>query len=123
MMRRGRPGRRRPRGEAGQSTLELVAVVPVVLVLTGILLQLAAAVWAVTDVTDAARQGARASSKGDNGCAAATRALSGSLGDDVVSCSSGGGTLRIEVAAPILVPGFDDFTIVRTASMPDVADL
>jgi hypothetical protein len=118
---RGRP--QRSQGEAGQSTLELVAVVPLVLLLCGMLLQLASAVWAVTDVTDAARQGARASSQGDDGCAAATGALSGSLGDEVVACSYGRGTLTIEVRAPILVPGFDDFTIVRTATLPDVADI
>ncbi len=110
----------RRRGDRGQATLELVAMVPFVLFVTATLLQLAAVVWAITDTTEAARQGARASSMGHDGCSAAESALSGSL--DAVSCSAGGGSLGMEVRAPIIVPGFEDVVIRREANLPDVSN-
>lgn len=110
----------RRRGDGGQATLELVAMVPFVLFVTATLLQLAAVVWAITDTSEAARQGARASSMGDDGCSAARDALSGSL--RTMSCSAGGGTLAMEVDAPIIVPGFEDVVIRRAADLPDVSD-
>lgn len=118
-MRRLRPTCRRD--DRGQATLELVAMVPFVLFVTAALLQLAAVVWAVTDTTEAARQGARASSMGDDGCSAARAALSGSLTDTY--CRYGAGSLTMEVDAPILVPGFDDVVIRREATLPDVSDV
>lgn len=117
-MRRLRPTSRR--GDRGQATLELVAMVPFVLFVTATLLQLAAVVWAITDTTEAARQGARASSMGDDGCSAARAALSGSL--TTTSCGAGGGSLAMEVRAPIIVPGFEDVVIRRAATLPDVSD-
>lgn len=114
--------RRRLAGDRGQSTLELVAVVPVVLLLAGILLQLAAVTWAITDVTDAARHGARASSQGNDGCAAARNALSGRLAADMTDCDHDRGTVTITVRAPILVSGFEDVDIRRTAELPDLRD-
>ena len=118
-MRRLRPVSRRD--DRGQATLELVAMVPFVLFVTATLLQLAAVVWAITDTTEAARQGARASSIGDvDGCSAARAALSGTL--TATSCIAGAGFLTMEVDAPSLVPGFEDVVIRREAAMPDVSD-
>lgn len=108
------------RGDRGQATLELVAILPVVLFITATLLQLAAVVWAISDTTEAARQGARAGSMGQDGCSAARAALSGAL--EATSCVGAAGSVVMEVDAPILVPGFDDVVINRQATLPDVAD-
>ncbi|WP_380164489.1 TadE/TadG family type IV pilus assembly protein [Jannaschia sp. R86511] len=113
---------RRRGDDRGQATLELIAMLPVVLLLTGLLLQVGAIAWAITDTTEAARQGARASSMGQDGCSAAEAALSGSLTIVPSSCSAGGGTVALQVRAPILVPGFDDVRISRSAEMPDVTE-
>lgn len=115
-------GGRGARGDRGQATLELVALLPVVLLLTGLLLQVGAIAWAVTDATEAARQGARASSTGDDGCTAAEAGLSGSLTTDGRCEDDGSGSVRIQVDAPVLVPGFGDITITRAADLPDVSD-
>lgn len=118
-----RPGRRRDlrRGtvrDAGQASLELVAMLPFVLLLAGLLLQLGAVVWAITDTTEAARQGARAASMGQDGCGAARAALSGSL--TATGCTSAGGTVRLEVQTPALVDQLPRWTIDRTAVLPDL---
>lgn len=107
-------------GQAGQATLELVALLPVVLLLTGLMLQLGAVIWAITDTTEAARQGARAASMGQDGCSAARAALSGSL-TFAAPCSPGSGSVALAVDAPILIPGFPDVTIRRAADLPDVS--
>lgn len=108
--------------DAGQATLELLALLPTVLLLAGLLLQLGAVAWAITDTTEAARQGARASSMGQDGCTAAERALSGGLADDVLSCSSGGGQVVLQVAAPIFLDALPPVRISREATLPDLAD-
>jgi hypothetical protein len=113
-----RTGRR----DRGQATLELLAALPFLLIMAALLLQLAAVVWVVTDTTDAARQGARASSMGQDGCGAARAALSGAMPGEVLSCSSGGGTVRLAVSAPVMVPGIPDVTVRREAQLPDLAD-
>lgn len=112
--------RLRGRRDSGQATLELIAMLPVVLVLVGVLLQLGAVVWAITDTTEAARQGARASSMGQAGCSAARAALSGSLQD--VGCTEGGGRVQLQVLTPVLVDELPQWTITRTAVLPDVSD-
>jgi hypothetical protein len=41
---------------------------------------------------------------------------------EVLSCSSGGGTVRLAVSAPVMVPGIPDVTVRREAQLPDLAD-
>lgn len=108
------------RADSGQATLELLAMLPVVLLLTGLLLQLGAVVWAINDTTEAVRQGARAASQGDGGCAAARRALSGALSDE--SCGESAGHVEMTVEAPMLVDAFPAYLIRREATMPVMTD-
>ena len=87
------------------------------------LLQLAAAVWVITDTTDAARQGARAASMGQDGCAAAGAALSGAMP------GAGPGLHRrrrhgpARGSAPRHGPGHPGRDRRRVAVLPDLDDL
>lgn len=121
-MSRARTSRSMPvRPDGGQATLELIAMLPFVLLLAGLLFQVGSVVWAITDTTEAARQGARAASMGDGGCAAARAALSGGRGADA-DCSVVGETLTLTIPAPIFVDAIGDVTIERSATLPDLTD-
>lgn len=115
---------RRTRDERGVASLELLGMVPLALVFAILAVQVAAFMWAVTSTNDAVRQGARAQSLGQDGCAAARAVLSDSL--QVVDCVNGGrmgsgSTVRLEVDIPVagavedLVP---DVRVTREAFLP-----
>lgn len=123
---RGRRGHRS--GDRGTASLELVALSPFILLFALVALQVGALLWAVTTVDEAVRQGARAQSLGQSGCAAVRGALPGTLTLSTCTQSSGVGgpgdgphQVQVEVDAPIL-PGIaslvPDATITRDAVMP-----
>jgi hypothetical protein len=64
-------------------------MIPLVFLLAAIGLQGGVYMWAATNTNEAARQGARAQSLGQDGCAAVAATLGGSL--DLESCSATGG--------------------------------
>jgi len=93
------------RSERGQAAVELVAILPL-LVVVGLLLWQAVVVGqAVWLSGDAARAAARASALGQDARAAARRALPGTLADGVTVDDAGGGDVRVHVAIPAVVGG------------------
>src|SRR5436190_23617346 len=93
----------RARDEGGQASVELVAAIPVRLVVTLVVAQLAVAGYALWSAGAAARAGARAGYVGGNATAAARRSLPAPLrhGADVKDSDG----VRVRVRAPSLVPG------------------
>ena len=94
---------RRRNGEAGQASVELVAILPALVICVLIAGHAVAAGWALWSAAAAARAGARAEHVGADGEAAARGALPGALraGSEVESEDG----IRVEVRAPTLLPG------------------
>lgn len=94
-------------GERGQATVELVALLPLVAVLAGVLWQAAVAGQAVWLAGSAARAAARASAVGADARAAARRVLPARLerGLVVTRASRDGGDVRVAIAIPAIVGG------------------
>ena len=88
---------------SGQASVELVAILPALVVCVLIAAHALSAGWALWSAAGAARAGARAELLGDDGEAAARRALPGPLREDAKVESEDG--IRVEVRAPALLPG------------------
>ena len=95
---------RAARADRGQATVELVALLPVIAVLAGVLWQGVVAGQAVWLAGSAARAAARATAVGADAQAAARRVLPGRLRRGVVvrRLRSGAG-VRVAVAVPSIV--------------------
>jgi hypothetical protein len=93
-------------GERGQASIELVAVLPVVLLVAAVAWQLALAGHAAWLTANAARAGARAEVVGRDPAAAARSALPRSLehGLEVDRLPAGG--VRVSVRVPLLLRGW-----------------
>src|SRR6266508_3211229 len=93
----------RARDQSGQASVELVASIPLLLVVTLLVAQLAVAGYALWSAGAAARAGARAGYVGGNAKAAARQSLPVPLrrGADVKDSDG----VRVRVRAPSLVPG------------------
>ena len=89
--------------QSGQAAVELVAVVPLLVVVLAVVAQLAVAGYALWSAGDAARAGARAAHVGGDAEAAARSALPGWLerGAEVDVA----GPVEVRVRAPALLPG------------------
>ncbi len=117
---------RRLRGERGAATLELVGYLPIALIFLLVVFQVCVLMWAMVSLNEAARQGARAQSLGQDGCGAARSTLSDYL--DVVGCVPKGGKQMytpssVTVSVKVPVPSFiDDFVpdpvLTRSAYLP-----
>lgn len=95
--------RRKGAKDAGQASVEFLAVLPalaVCLVLAG---QTVVVGWALWSAGNAARAGARAEEVGSDAEAAARLALPGALRDGAVVRSGDG--VRVRVRIPRLIPG------------------
>lgn len=99
----------------GQASVELLAVVPLVLVLALALAQCAVAGYALLSAGEAARAGARANHVGADFEDAARAALPGFL--DASDVSQAGAEVRVEVEAPALIPGFDGIPVRAAAAL------
>jgi hypothetical protein len=93
----------RARDKEGQASVELVAAVPVLLVVTLVVAQLAMAGYALWSAGAASRAGARAGYVGGNAKAAARRSLPTPL-RKVATVKDGDG-VSVRVRAPSLLPG------------------
>lgn len=91
-------------GERGQASVELVALLPLVAVLAGLLWQAALAGQAVWLAGSAARAAARASAVGDDAAAAARRVLPARLRRGL-TVGTGDGGVRVAIAIPAIVGG------------------
>lgn len=93
---------RRPAGEGGQATVELVAALPALLLAGLLALQLLAAGYALTLADGAAEAGALAVASGRPAVAAARDALPGWAEDDVeVRVRGGEVTVRLPPPSPL----------------------
>jgi type II secretory pathway component PulK len=90
--------------ERGQASVELVAVLPLVLLVGAVAWQLALAGHAAWLTADAARVAARADTVGRDVRVAARSALPRSLQDDLRVRRLRGGGVRVSVRVPLLVP-------------------
>lgn len=109
--------------DRGTASIEVVALVPIILLVSSMMLQVGVAVWTTVAADTAARQVARAVTLGEgNPQAVANRSLPGLLtvkewdqsgGDDEVRI-----TLSVEVPRVSLLP---QFTVRRDAVMPRIA--
>jgi hypothetical protein len=89
--------------ERGQATIELVALLPLVALLTGALWQAVVAGQAVWLAGSAARAAARASAVGADARAAARRVLPARLEDGLVVTRGGDGGVRVTITIPAIV--------------------
>ena len=116
------PSTRAPRAEHGQATVELVALLPLMAVLAGVLWQGVVASQAVWLAGSAARAAARASAVGADAHAAARRVLPERLERGLVvrRVPSGGG-VRVAIAVPSLVGGGRLTTVSARARLQEQA--
>jgi predicted component of type VI protein secretion system len=102
------------RTESGSVGLEVVALVPILVLVALLTLQLGVAGWTASQTQEAARAAARAQSLGQDPRAAAERALPGSL--RVESLSAGGDSVSLRVEVPRVAP-IPTFRVTRDVSM------
>ena len=119
-----RPRRRRsaPVGCAGQASVEFAASIWLVILAALAAWQLALAGWSAVGAANAARTAARAYSRtGNQGSAASDghQSLSGDGLDTGSTISFAGGTAKVVVRIPIVIPGIPSpVRITDTADMP-----
>lgn len=112
---------RRQRGERGSISLELLGLIPLMFLFAIIAVQVGGGMWAVTQLNEAVRQGARAQSLNGAGCTAARAALPQGLSS---TCSASGGgqftgsTVTMSVTVPRVTQFVPQLTVRRTAVMP-----
>lgn len=97
------PFSRSPRAERGQASVELVALLPLMALLAGVLWQGVLAGQAVWLAGSAARAAARANAVGADERAAARRVLPARLERDLVVRRERSGGVRVAVAVPAIV--------------------
>lgn len=93
------------RSARGQASVELVAILPLVVLLGLLCWQAVIAGQAIWMSGAAARAAARASALDADAEAAARRALPGALADGVSVDDAGGGDVRVHVRIPAVVGG------------------
>ena len=103
------------RGERGSVALEVVALVPLLVLIALYTLQLGVAGWTAAQTQGAARASARAQSLGQDPVAAAERALPSGL--DVDAIDTGGDSVTLVVEVPRVAP-LPVFTVERQVAMP-----
>ena len=106
----GRPGR-----EDGQASVELIAAIPALALVTLLVAQLVLAGYALWSAGVAARAGARAAYVGGNAGRAALASLPSALRDDA-SVDAGDG-LAVRVRTPSLVPGLPRVPVTARAGL------
>jgi hypothetical protein len=105
----------RTRGESGQASAELVAVVPALLLCVLIAAQIGFVGYALWSAGAAARAGARAAHVDGDAEAAARSALPEPLRDDAKV--SGEGEIHVRVRAPALIPGLPRIPLEASAAL------
>jgi len=103
------------RRDDGQASVELVAVVPVLLIATLVVAQLAVAGYALWSAGAAARAGARAGYVGGDAEAAARHSLPAPLRRGAQVKDSNG--LEVRVRAPALIPGIPSVPVTARAGL------
>jgi hypothetical protein len=107
--------RRRTRDERGSVALEVVALVPILVLVALLTLQLGVAGWTAAQTQGAARASARAQSLGQDPVAAAERALPSGL--SIADIDTGGDSVTLVVDVPRVSP-LPVFSVKRHVAMP-----
>jgi hypothetical protein len=115
------PLTRRPIPELGQASVELVALLPLMAVLAGLLWQGVVAGQAVWLAGSAARAAARASAVGADERAAARRVLPGRLERGLAVRRERSGGVRVAIAVPAVVGSGRLTTVFARARLQDQA--
>lgn len=113
-------------GQRGSMAIELVAVVPLLVMVAILCIEGFLAASAAGAAQKAARDGARAESVGRSGVGAVNASLPGWVSDSRVSTGAAaspgcvGICYRVEVEVPLVVPGFSTglFRVARSAELP-----
>jgi hypothetical protein len=105
------------RGESGQASVELVAVLPLVALVALLLWQAVVAGEAASSVAGAARAAARAQAVGGDPLAAARRAVPGGLRRSLRVTARGDG-VHVRLAVPVVVGGGSLGSFSASAAMP-----
>lgn len=113
------PALRSPRAERGQASVELVALLPLVAVLAGLLWQGVVAGQAVWLAGSAARAAARANALGTDERAAARRVLPARLKRGLVVRRERSGGVRVAIAVPSIVGAGRLATVSARARLQD----
>lgn len=108
----------RLRHTAGQASVELVATLPLVALVCGVLWQAAVAGQAVWLSGTAARAAARAGALGEDAQAAARSALPGGLARRATAHAAAGGAVTVRIHVPIVLGTGAIATVSSTASLP-----
>jgi hypothetical protein len=101
--------------ERGQASVELVAVIPVLILGLLVAVQMALAGWALWTAGVAARAGARAAHVGGDPEAAASSAVPAPLRSEAEV--DVGGRVEVRVSAPSLVPGVPRIPVTAAARL------
>jgi pilus assembly protein CpaE len=110
-------GATRRGGEDGQASVELVAAIPVLLVATLVVAQLAVAGYALWSAGAAARAGARAGYVGGDAEVAARRSLPAPLRRDARVEDTDADGVEVRVRAPALIPGIPSVPVTARAGL------
>jgi hypothetical protein len=113
-----RLGSRRPAGDRGVASLELVALLPITLFIIAVVIQLVIGIATVQATNDAVRQAARASSQGGSASQAAADSLPDRMTVQSLSTFGPNHGVRITVQVPKIAPVVPQWTVTRTAVMP-----
>src|SRR5215212_8355072 len=105
----------RTRDQSGQASVELVAAIPVLLLVTLVVAQLAVAGYSLWSAGAAARAGARAAYVGGDPTRAAMGALPPSLRDQAQVDASDGVAVRVQ--APVFLPGAPDLPVTAQTAL------
>jgi hypothetical protein len=106
---------RRVSSEQAQASAELVAIIPLLLVSAVALAQALVAGWTLLSAGEAARTAARTAHVGGSAEAAAQQALPALLEPAQVDVN--GSQVRIEVQAPMLLPGVPAIPVRASAAL------
>lgn len=107
------------RSQRGQASAELIAIVPLLLVSGAALVQALVGCWALLSAGEAARAAARIAHVGGSAETAAKEALPALLQPADVDVD--GSKVRIEVQAPVLLPGIPDLPVSASSALDPAA--
>src|SRR4051812_36711163 len=112
--------RRALTAERGQSSAELVAIVPILVLLALALGEATSAGWAARSAANAARAGARAAEVGGDAEQVALDALPEILQKTAEVDQADG--IQVKVRAPTLIPGLPSLPLTAAAALDPAAD-
>lgn len=103
------------RSQTGQASVELVAVLPMLVAVALLVVQAAIAGWALWSAANAARAGARAAYVGGSARSAARSALPAPLRNG--SRVRSDGEVEVSVRAPLVLPGLPSIPVAASAGL------